>query len=133
MSSEGETNLEILLKNMQATLSDDVFVFCSVQESYILPEALKPILFFREIEGVTLIIRKCEAMSFQIPYEFECRQITLMVHSSLEAVGFLAAISNKLASEMISINVISGYYHDHLFIKQEKVHQAMELLKSFSN
>ena len=51
--------------------------------------------------------------------------ITLSVHSSLDAVGFLAAITNKLAAAAISFNPVSAYYHDHLFIPANRAEQAM--------
>ena len=45
-------------------------------------------MIFREKEGVTLIIEK-EKIDETVPFTFECYQITLNIHSSLEAVGFL--------------------------------------------
>jgi len=45
-------------------------------------------MIFREKEGVTLIIQK-EKIDETVPFTFECYQITLNIHSSLEAVGFL--------------------------------------------
>ena len=102
-------------------------------------------MIFREKEGVTLIIEK-NKIDETIPFTFECFQITLNIHSSLEAVGFLrwtifyrgfdlftmdhgrfhfitilyhifSAISKLLTEEGISSNCVAGYYHDHLFIK----------------
>jgi hypothetical protein len=58
--------------------------------------------------------------------------ITLTVQSSLEAVGFLAAITTKLATHGISVNAISAYYHDHLFVPADKAEIAMRLLQEFS-
>jgi hypothetical protein len=58
--------------------------------------------------------------------------ITLSIHSSLEAVGFLAAITGKLADHNISVNPISAYYHDHLFVPAARAQAAMELLQEFS-
>jgi hypothetical protein len=55
--------------------------------------------------------------------------ITLTVHSDLEAVGLLAKVSNKLAQEGISINVVSAYYHDHIFVlkgNEEKTVMALQ-------
>lgn len=60
--------------------------------------------------------------------------ITLTVHSNLNAVGFLAAVAAKLAEHQISVNVVSAFYHDHLFVPDEKAEQAMQiLLNSFSD
>jgi hypothetical protein len=58
--------------------------------------------------------------------------VTLLIHSSLEEVGFLAAITSKLAEHDISINPISAYYHDHLFIPVARIKQAIMLLQEFS-
>ncbi|MEP1612076.1 MAG: hypothetical protein ABJL72_09150, partial [Roseobacter sp.] len=37
-------------------------------------------------------------------------------HSSLGAAGFIARISNALASKDMGVNPVSGYYHDHFFV-----------------
>ena len=54
--------------------------------------------------------------------------ITLNVHSSLEAVGFLAAITARLAAAGMGVNPVSGFYHDHLFVPAERAAEAMEIL-----
>ena len=54
--------------------------------------------------------------------------ITLTVHSSLEAVGFLAVITRKLAQHSISVNAVSAYHHDHLFVPVACAEEAMILL-----
>jgi len=58
--------------------------------------------------------------------------ITLTVHSSLEAVGFLAAITGRLAEAGISVNAVSAYYHDHLFVAEHRADEALRLLQSMS-
>jgi hypothetical protein len=52
------------------------------------------------------------------------------VHSALTAVGFLAAITTRLAEAGISVNAVSAYYHDHLFVPWERREEAMEVLKN---
>lgn len=54
------------------------------------------------------------------------------VFSILEAVGFLATITNKLAENNISVNAVSAYYHDHLFVTTDKAEQAMHVLMEMS-
>ena len=56
--------------------------------------------------------------------------ITLTVHSSLEAVGFLAAITARLAAAGISVNAVSGFYHDHLFVPEHKADEALHHLQN---
>jgi hypothetical protein len=63
-----------------------------------------------------------------LDFAYPSRLITLMVHSSLEAVGFLAVITERLAAAGISVNAISAYYHDHIFVPVDKAFQAMKIL-----
>ncbi|MBE9012011.1 ACT domain-containing protein [Pseudanabaenaceae cyanobacterium LEGE 13415] len=122
----GETDLTTLLKSINPVLKQGEYVFCSVDfEDWL---RLNPIGIFREDEGLTLILDQQIADQFNLTYAATFRLITLSVHSSLEAVGFLAAITQKLAEHQISVNAISAYYHDHLFIPVEKADQAIDLL-----
>ena len=50
-----------------------------------------------------------------------------------EAVGLTAAVSTKLTSKGISANVIAAYYHDHIFVSNDKAEQALSALKELSN
>ena len=52
--------------------------------------------------------------------------------SSLDAVGFLAEITVKISQFGISVNPISAYYQDHLFVPSEKAHEVMKLLAEFA-
>jgi len=58
--------------------------------------------------------------------------ITLNIHSSLEAVGFLAVITTHLAKLDIGVNPVSGFYHDHLFIPEDKASVVMVALAELS-
>jgi hypothetical protein len=51
----------------------------------------------------------------------------------LEAVGFLAAVLPALAREGISTNVVSAFYHDHLFVPAAQAQHALSILQSLSN
>lgn len=129
----GIKNLNELLTSMQPELVDKVFVFCTVTgqlEQYL---ALEPIAMFMEQEGLTLVLTKDKADKANLVYEGLFRQITLTVHSSLEAVGLTAAVSTALAAKGISANVIAAYYHDHVFVSNDKVDQALLALRELSN
>jgi hypothetical protein len=60
------------------------------------------------------------------------RQITLKVHSSLEAVGLTAAFSRALTEAGISANVVAAYYHDHIFVPATDAERAIEALRQLS-
>lgn len=81
---------------------------------------------------MTLVISAEVATQANLKFEGTFKQITLTVHSSLEAVGLTAAVATKLASCGISANVIAAYYHDHIFVQTEKAEQALSALKEFS-
>lgn len=130
--AQGETNLDILLKSLQPLLIDGELVFCSLPPATLAQLKLTIIGQFQEQEGITVIIPRQEADRCNLPYNYTYRQITLSVHSSLAAVGFLAAIAQPLAQAAISVNVISGYYHDHLFVPSDKAAETMNILRKIS-
>ena len=127
-----ETNLTILLKSLNPELQEGEYVFCTLKNNpEIAPNDL--VMTFREKEATTIIIRKETADNFGLKYDFIAAWITLIVHSSLEAVGLTAAFSEALARRNISCNVVSGYFHDHIFVKKEEAQKAMEVLGKLSD
>jgi uncharacterized protein len=125
----GETNLSVLLKSIQPVLGEGEYVFCTVNQNLEELIKLNPICFFQEDEGMTLVLLRQSADKAVLSYNSVFRMITLSIHSSLEAVGFIAAIATKLSEHNISVNPISAYYHDHLFIPFDQANRAMELLQ----
>ncbi|NOQ39162.1 MAG: ACT domain-containing protein [Anaerolineales bacterium] len=128
-NNKGETDLQILLKQMQPVLDDEKMVFCSLPAD----EAEKYLTscqgYYREQEGITVILEKSLADHGNISYDLVFNRITLNVHSSLGAVGFLSRITEILAAQGISVNVVSGYFHDHLYIKVEDAENAVMILE----
>lgn len=127
----GETDLTALLKNMTPRLNEGEYVFCTVNSLEGIDMA-KVIGSFTEEEGVTIILKKEIADELQLTYSYVAAWITLNVHSSLEAVGLTAAVSNALAQKTISCNVIAAYYHDHIFVAQKDAQKAMLVLNEFA-
>ena len=128
----GETNLDRLLQSIQPILDREEYVFCSINNYDNSYSYLDFIGLFKEKEGTTLILEKDRADAAGLSYTAVFALITLSVHSSLEAVGFIAAITNKLAKHNISVNPVSAYYHDHLFVPVSHARETIVLLHEFS-
>jgi len=126
----GETNLQTLLGSMRPCLAPGVFVFAIVTDG--IPDGIDPQMVFRESEGLTLIVREDEAHQAGLAAIFRSRMITLDVHSSLDAVGFMAAITTRLAASAIGVNPVSGYFHDHLFVPADRAEEALTLLEQLA-
>ena len=129
----GIKNITLLLKSMKPEQVKREFVFCTLSEEIFSKTKISPLLIFHEKEGVTIIIKKELAEKMNFSYQNVWAMITLTVHSDLAAVGFLAIITKKLAEEGISVNAVSAYYHDHLFVPYEKAERAMKALKEISS
>lgn len=127
----GIIELDELLKSMTPKIQSGEFVFCTVDGNCTDYAHLNPLAFFMESEGLTLILSVKSADEAQLAYESKFKQITLTVHSSLDAVGLTAAVATKLSSYGISANVVAAYYHDHVFVQSEKADEALSALKEF--
>ncbi len=126
----GETDLRKLLASMSPELVQGALVFATIPAGEPVPSGLNPVMTFREREGATLVISEDEASMNGIAYTFKSRMITLNVHSSLDAVGFLAVIAARLAAAGMGVNPVSAYFHDHLFVPAERAVEAMAILEA---
>ena len=127
----GIIEIDNLLKSLAPEIKSGEYVFCAVDGSYSDYAHLSPLACFVESEGLTLIVSVESAEKAKLAYESKFKQITLTVHSSLDAVGLTAAVATKLASYGISANVVAAYYHDHIFVQTEKAEVALIALKEF--
>lgn len=128
----GEHDLSTLLAAMHPTLRDTPYVFCSITPAAFAELAVLPLGVFHEDEGVTVIVTQAEAQACGLPVEALWACVTLTVHSSLSAVGFLATVATRLAQLGNSVNAVAGYYHDHLFVPWERRESVMEALYALS-
>ena len=87
---------------------------------------------FKEKEGITLVLEQKYADLYKLSYDHVASWIVLNVHSSLEAVGLTALFSSELAKHRISCNVISAFYHDHIFVNKKDGKKALQILKQLS-
>ncbi|GLH75726.1 hypothetical protein SSBR45G_06340 [Bradyrhizobium sp. SSBR45G] len=127
-----ERDLTTLLRTMTPELQDGVFVFCTLGADADLAAMPAPLLLFREREGVTLVVRREDAEQAGLAHQFAARLITLSVQSALDAIGFLAAVTTELAAAGISVNAVSAFHHDHLFVPEHRADEALLRLREMS-
>ena len=125
-----ETDLSTLIRTMRPRLLPGLFVFATADA---LPAGLNPIMTFREAESITLVLPRDQAIAAGLDWTFPSRMITLNVQSSLDAVGFLAAITARLAAAGIPVNPVSGFHHDHLFVPEGRAEEAMAVLRAMAD
>lgn len=132
LKMSGEENLTTLLSTMQPVLDTQTYVFITTTQSIAsLPLAtLDPQLIAQEAEGTTIVTTEALATSHGFKEAvFPCRKISLTIHSSLEAVGLIAAITDRLKDHNISTNVVSGFFHDHIYVSVGRAEDAMKVLE----
>ncbi len=124
-------DLSHLLGSMTPVLRGKTYVFSTVKHDDVMPE-IEAVMQFSEAEGVTFIADMSTVQEVGLAYEFPCRMISLNVHSSLEAVGFLAVITSHLAKLGVGVNPVSGFFHDHLFVPADRAEDVMTALVELS-
>jgi hypothetical protein len=117
---------------MKPKLMNGEYVFCTIQNMDSQTRNLNALCTFQEKEGTTLILKKVIAVKNNLSYSGVWSLITCTVHSDLNAIGLIAVISNKLAQAQISVNIVSAYYHDHLFVPQKDGSRALKILNDLS-
>ena len=125
-------DLNIMLKKMNPKIIKEDLVFCTISEKQLSGLKIKPMLIFREAEGVTIVVKKAFANANKLSYSSIWSLITLNIHSDLLAIGFLASVTRELARAGISVNVVSAFYHDHLFVPKPKAEKAIKILKQLA-
>lgn len=90
-------------------------------------------LLFRESTSWTLILPASQAEALGLETAFPCKKMTLEVHSSLDAVGFLAAVTTRVATDVgCGINPVSGFWHDHLFVPEGREGEVLACLRGMA-
>ncbi len=128
-TATGETDLQTLLAGLSPALAPRPRAIRT--QAHDAPVPADAIMLFREDEGATLVV---EAVEDDATHADEPRwaQITLRIHSSLDAVGMMAAIATALAGRAIPCNAVSAYFHDHLFVPWAQREDALDALRALS-
>ena len=139
----GETDLQRLLVGLAPMLAPRPRAIRTQALGQPLPA--DAIMLFHETEGVTTIVETDVVGTDGVETDgvetdeagtgmadARWAQITLRIHSSLDAVGMMAAISAALAARSIPCNVVSAYFHDHLFVPWGRREDAIEALEALS-
>jgi hypothetical protein len=127
----GETDLQRLLAGLAPELAARPRAIRSQPTGEAVPA--DAIMLFREQEGTTIIVAVDDVVVADTQDKALWAQITLRIHSSLEAVGMLAAIASTLAARDIPCNAVSAYYHDHLFVPWARRDEAIGALRELSD
>lgn len=126
--------LKDLIKKLSPRLDSTSYVYCTVAKAnYGELEKLKPIVSIAELEGLTLVVPLEAAKAEGLDYYRVFRRITLEGHSSLEALGLTSVVTSLLAERGITTNVIAGFYHDHMFVPNDRSEEAMKALEELAN
>lgn len=126
-SPAGETDLQRLLAGLSPALAPRPRAIRT--QAHDAPVPADAIMLFREDEGTTVVVEAAGAASGSAADEPRWAQITLRIHSSLDAVGMMAAIATALADRAIPCNAVSAYFHDHLFVPWTQREDALEALR----
>ena len=69
----GETDLSRLLATMRPKLGDETYVFVTIPADAAVPGGLQVLMFFREDEGLTMIVSEQQALAAGMVGFFKCR------------------------------------------------------------
>ncbi len=118
----GESDLETLLKTLKVIRHEGVWRFETNADQLGTSEA---IMTFQESEGMTIIAPAAIDTSSDNRWVW----LEMSVHSDLNAVGFLARIAVALSEAGVPCNAVAGYYHDHIFVPEDKADVAVKALE----
>jgi hypothetical protein len=123
----GETRLPQLLAGLAPELVARPRIIRT--QPHTAPVPADAVLVHREDEGTTVIVPAVDDDAGDEPH---WAQVVLRIHSSLDAVGMMAAVSAALAARGIPCNAVSAWYHDHLFVPWARRDETVAALQALA-
>lgn len=127
-----ESALPTLLRTLAPALRDGEWTFCTLPRADAAPLLAEALATFQEDEGTSLVLPLARARALGLATSGVWRCITLAVHSSLDAVGMIAAVATALAERGIAVNPIAAHHHDHLLVPAPRADEAMDALRALA-
>ena len=127
--SEAIRETNAMIAGMAPQLDDREYVFCTMPT----PDATTLALalgWFREAEGVSLILERAAAAERGFEVSSPMRRIVLEAHTALDGVGLTAAVASALSANAIPCNMLAAFHHDHVFVPSERANAAMAILRT---
>jgi uncharacterized protein len=119
-----------MISSINPLLDEEEFAFCTTTDTSLAAQLqIDALSWFREEEGITLILPFSTAKVFGFDPSLRMRRIVLGVHSALDGVGLTAAVSAALAAKGIPCNIVAAYYHDHVFVPSTVAEHAVAVLR----
>ena len=132
-TTDPSLDLQHLISHMQPILQDEEWVYVTWPSDTPLPGPTHG--FFATVlepEGLSVVLRRADALSLGLQFDAVFQSITLLVSSSLHATGLTAVVATALAQQQIPANVIAGHHHDHILVPQDRAAAALACLKSLA-
>jgi uncharacterized protein len=121
-------DLDRLLAGLRPELAAESYVYALGPA----PAGTRVFATVAEDEGLTLVLTRDEADAAGLRPEWAAARITLQVNSQLQDVGLTATVSSRLAARGISCNIVAGFFHDHLFVPEDRATDALQLLRQLA-
>ncbi|MDO4665388.1 MAG: ACT domain-containing protein [Actinomycetaceae bacterium] len=121
-------NLDEALANLVITNAGD-FVYYVGKDA---PEGITPHAVIRENHGTSYVISLEDAKRLGLDTSLAYTWLTLQIKSSLEVAGLTTAVATTMNAKSIPVNVIAGFYYDHLLVPKPLAKDALHVLEDLS-
>ncbi|MCO1333024.1 ACT domain-containing protein [Microbulbifer sp. OS29] len=126
---KADVSQQKVVKTLYPRLHDEIYVFCQVSDTLLTEVLAESLCFFREGEGMSVILPQRSAQHFDMAASAPFRQITLQVPAGVNTVKLIPIIVHELTEAGIDINVVSALKFDHIFVPEDSAEFALKILR----